>query len=78
MNFKNEELQIIKMLSKGYVIPLTIYNKQTITNLLSSTFLMDKKSIKLIKNYTIELEDVFCATIDTRFDIETISKNDQL
>lgn len=73
MDFKNDELQMIKMLSLGYVFPITEYNEPIIQKLLKSSFLMDKKRVKLIKSHSIDLNDIFCATIDTRFDLETIA-----
>ena len=72
MNFKDDELLIIKQLTKGYVLPITIHNEHIIQKLLKSTFLLDKKNVKLIKNYSIDLEDIFCAKIDTRFNIDAI------
>lgn len=67
MNFKEEELFIIKQLSRGYVLPINIHNKEIIQKLIKSTFLLDKKKVKLIKNYSIDLDDIFCAKLDTRF-----------
>lgn len=76
MDFKDEELFIIKQLSRGYVLPITIHNEQIIQKLIKSTFLLDKRKIKLIKNHTIDLEDIFCANIDTRFIYPDIKPND--
>ena len=73
MNLKTDELQIIRMLSEGYVLPITQYNEPIIHKLLKSSFLLDKKRVKLIKSHSIDLQDIFCATIDTRFQSDGIA-----
>ena len=68
MNFKDDELHIIKLISNGYVIPITQHNQEIIDKIVKSSFLLEKKNVKLIKNYSIDLNDIFCATLDTRFE----------
>lgn len=73
MDFIKDELHIINQLSKGYVLPITEHNKDLINQLIKKSFTLEKKSVKLIKNYSIDLEDIFCATLDSRFDIKKVS-----
>lgn len=69
MKFNYDETILIKQLSKGCVIPINQYNKDIIENLLRTTFTLNKNKVKLIKNYSIDLEDIFSATLDSRFKI---------
>lgn len=69
MKFNYDETILIKQLSKGCVIPINQYNKNIIENLLRTTFTLNKNKVKLIKNYSIDLEDIFSATLDSRFKI---------
>lgn len=72
MNLKEDEIQIIKQLLKGYVLPITVHNEGIIDKLIKSSFLLNEKRVKLIKKYSIELEDVFYAKLDTRFELEKV------
>ena len=69
MIIENEKQTMLKLLYKGYVLPMSMYSHQSIQDMLSSTFLIDGKPVKIIKDYKIELEDVLSATLDSRFKI---------
>jgi len=67
MNFPTDEQRIIKLLSRGYVIPTEIFEQDALQKALQAKFLVDDKPVKLIKQYTMQYESILSATIDSRF-----------
>jgi len=70
MTNKEEQLHILTMISRGYLLPMSIYDKNNIKQILSATFMVDGKETPILKSYKVELDDVLTGTVDPRFDLE--------
>ena len=70
MTNKDEQIHILTMLSKGYLLPISIYDKNNIKQILTATFKVEGKESPILKSYTIDLDDVLTATLDPKFDLE--------
>lgn len=69
MTNKEEQIHILTMLSRGYLLPISIYDKNNIKQILSATFTVDGKEAPILKNYKVELNDVLTGTLDPRFNL---------
>lgn len=74
MSNKDEQIHIFRLISKGYVLPISIYDKNNIKQILTATFMYEGKEFPILKTYSVELGDVLNAKIDPRFDIDTYLK----
>jgi len=70
MTNKDEQIHILTMISKGYLLPISIYDKNNIKQILTATFKADGKELPILKKYSIDLDDVLTATLDPKFDLE--------
>jgi hypothetical protein len=75
MNFPTDEQRIINSLSKGFSIPISIYDYKAVKNVLNGTFLIDNEPQKIITGYTLEFKEVLTAKLDPRFDLNNYLNN---
>lgn len=70
MTNKEEQIHILTMISKGYLLPMSIYDQNNIKQILSATFTIEGKEFPILKSYKVDLDDVLTGTLDPRFDLE--------
>lgn len=70
MILPTDEQRILKLLSQGYVIPISIYDDSAIKNVLNGKFLIENKPVKVIKNFNTDYKDTLFARLDSRFNFE--------
>ena len=70
MTNKEEQLHILTLLAKGYLLPISIYDQNNIKQILTATFMAKGKETPILKSYTVDLDDVLSAKLDPRFDLE--------
>lgn len=66
----SSEQQLIKLFSKGYVVPGRIFKEEVIQKAKDARFLVDDRPVKIIKQIKNQYEDVISAKVDSRYNFE--------